>query len=43
MNNDPNIYNPKLEQKYFYLPRICRKGDNSCKELYKSTSVSLKL
>jgi len=39
----PNSYNAKLEQKYFYLPKICRKGDNSCKELYKNKSVRFKI
>ena len=35
----PNIYNPFLEKKYFYLPKICRKSGNSCKDLYKNKSV----
>ena len=38
MYKDPITYNAKLEQKYFYLPKICRKG-NISKDLYKSTSV----
>ena len=38
MYKDPSTYNAKLEQKYFYLPKICRKG-NISKDLYKSTSV----
>lgn len=41
MLKDPSIYNPKIEQKYFYLPKICRKGANSCKELFKNNSVSI--
>ena len=38
MYKDPSTYNAKLEQKYFYLPKICRKSNNT-KDLYKSTSV----
>ena len=34
-------YNAKLERKYFYLPKICRKGNYSYKELYKSTPVRI--
>ena len=38
MIKSKNNYNAKLEQKYFYLPKICRKSNNT-KDLYKSTSV----
>jgi hypothetical protein len=38
MYKDPSTYNVKLEQKYFYLPKISRKSNNT-KDLYKSTSV----
>jgi len=38
MYKGPSTYNAKLEQKYFYLPKICRKTNNT-KDLYKSASV----
>lgn len=41
MLKDPSAYNAKLEQKYFYLPKICRKGTKTSKEIFKSLSVSL--
>ena len=36
----PNSYNAKLEQKYFYLPKICRKTNNYNNELYNNFNVS---
>ena len=41
MKIDPYKYNAKYEQKYFYLPRIIRKGNNSYKDLYKNKSVRI--
>ena len=38
---DPSRYNAKYEQKYFYLPRIIRKGSLSYKDLYKNKSVRI--
>ena len=40
MNLDGQLYNEKLEKKYFYLPKICRKSNNYNKELYSNSNVS---
>ena len=40
MNLDDQLYNEKLEKKYFYLPKICRKSNNYNKELYSNSNVS---
>ena len=40
MNLDGQLYNDKLEKKYFYLPKICRKSNNYNKELYSNSNVS---
>ena len=40
MNLDDQLYNEKLEKKYFYLPKICRKSTNIEKELYNNSNVS---
>jgi len=37
----PGSYNPKLEKKYFYLPKICRQLNNNSKDLFKSGSVRI--
>ena len=34
------LYDRKLEQKYFYLPKICRKTNNYNRELFDSSNVS---
>ena len=35
------LYNPKLEKKYFYLPRICRQLNSNSKDIFKSSSVRI--
>lgn len=40
MNLDGQLYDEKLEKKYFYLPKICRKTNNYNKELYSNSNVS---
>ena len=37
----PGSYNPKLEKKYFYLPRICRQLNSNSKDIFKSSSVRI--
>ena len=39
MNLDGQLYNEKLEKKYFYLPKLCRKSNNYIKELYSNSNV----
>ena len=34
MSTDPSLYNEKLEKKYFYLPKICRKTNRNSNELH---------
>ena len=40
MDSDGQLYNEKLEKKYFYLPKICRKTNNYNNELYNNFNVS---
>ena len=41
MNPDSCQYNPKLEQKYFYLPRIFRKSNRSFQDFYENKPVRI--
>lgn len=40
MNLENELYDKKLEQKYFYLPKICRKINNYNRELFDNSNVS---
>ena len=40
MDLNGQLYNAKLEKKYFYLPKICRKTNNYNKELYRNSNVN---
>ena len=39
MNLENELYDRKLEQKYFYLPKICRKTNNYNRELFDNSNV----
>lgn len=40
MSLENELYDRNLEQKYFYLPKICRKTNNYNKELFDNSTVS---
>ena len=40
MNLYGDLYDGKLEQKYFYLPKICKKNNNYFNDLYNNSNNS---
>ena len=40
MNLYGDLYNGKLEKKYFFLPKICRKSNNYSNDLSNNSNIN---